>query len=417
MSGKPSAIIFGGLNTCSRALAALLVPLDGEPLVSSLRIVDKYSVAPPTTYLGAEFPKILQNTNVEYRQANLTIPSAVSSCFDPSEGQEPYSYVFDLTGEILWSRPEQVQIEKTFNIARLLGLEAAKRQVKAYVRLQHPFYECKEKGKHDEKEDVKPDETLGIWWHETLRVLAAIPDLNLVIVRSAMVYGPYVDYGVVMGFIAVAAVYGYIKQPMKALWSPGKHPNHTVHVEDVAGSMWACAEWMSKTGRKEADSIAGEEILFKNDKNKAKVVEGMVDPGQKCVAPLFNIEDDSNCSMADLGNIITSFFGTTFEFYNLVVNTVAKFKLEDTVEDINESHVGYWTEMITKSEPKVTNTHYSAYMDIYHLKKHIVAFNAQKIKEIVGYKLRRPHINDETLKETIDKLKAEGSWPVLDQAS
>jgi hypothetical protein len=59
----------GGLNTCSRALAALLVPVDGEPLVSvsfpaidrssrhlsrssqHLRIVDKYSVAPATVYV------------------------------------------------------------------------------------------------------------------------------------------------------------------------------------------------------------------------------------------------------------------------------------------------------------------------------------------------------------------------------
>lgn len=28
--------------------------------------------------------------------------------------------------------------------------------------------------------------------------------------------------------------------------------------------------------------------------------------------------------MAELGNIITAYFGTTFEFYNLLVNTVAK---------------------------------------------------------------------------------------------
>jgi hypothetical protein len=99
----------GGLNTCSRALAALLVPLDGEPLVSvcrhillgahhntehpkkQLRIVDKYSVHPATTsvpsislfpgpsltlrhsYIGSEFPKLLEKPIVEYRQANLTV--------------------------------------------------------------------------------------------------------------------------------------------------------------------------------------------------------------------------------------------------------------------------------------------------------------------------------------------------------
>ncbi|KAJ3478695.1 hypothetical protein NLI96_g9585 [Meripilus lineatus] len=74
MAAKPNVIIFGGLNTCSRALAALLVPIEGDPLVSHLRIVDKYSVSPPTTYIGAEFPKVLEKPIVEYRQANLTVP-------------------------------------------------------------------------------------------------------------------------------------------------------------------------------------------------------------------------------------------------------------------------------------------------------------------------------------------------------
>lgn len=32
----------------------------------------------------------------------------VGSTFDPPEGQAPYSYVFDLSGEIRWDRPEQV---------------------------------------------------------------------------------------------------------------------------------------------------------------------------------------------------------------------------------------------------------------------------------------------------------------------
>ena len=46
---------------------------------------------------------------------------------------------------------------------------------------------------------------------------------------------------------------------------------------------------MAKTGRKEADSLAGEEIVFKNEKSKASEVEGMVPPATKVIAPLFNI--------------------------------------------------------------------------------------------------------------------------------
>jgi hypothetical protein len=66
----------------------------------------------------------------------------------------------------------------------MIGLEAAKRKVKSYVRLQHPFYETSTKGSHDEKEDVKPDGVAGTWWHETLRMLAAIEELAFPARRS-----------------------------------------------------------------------------------------------------------------------------------------------------------------------------------------------------------------------------------------
>ncbi len=59
-------------------------------------------------------------------------------------------------------------------MARLIGQEAARRNVKAYVRLQQPWYESPEKGSHDEKEDVKPYGVIGTWWHESLRILGAI---------------------------------------------------------------------------------------------------------------------------------------------------------------------------------------------------------------------------------------------------
>jgi hypothetical protein len=35
-------------------------------------------------------------------------PAIVSSAFDPPAGQEPYSLVFDLTGDVAHDRPEKV---------------------------------------------------------------------------------------------------------------------------------------------------------------------------------------------------------------------------------------------------------------------------------------------------------------------
>jgi hypothetical protein len=409
---KPNAIIFGGVNSLSRTLAAYLVPLNGDRLVGHLRIVDKFSVNPPTTYLGAEFPKVLAQPNVEYKQVNLTVATAVSSAFDPPEGVAPYSLVFDFTGEFhLWT--ETIIIGTTFNVSRLLGLEAAKRKVKAFIRTSAPFYETPDKGSHTEKEDIKPSGVLGIWWHETLRALAAIEDLNLVIVRTGFVYGPYVTVSLLSTVITVAAVYGYMKKPMKTLWSPGKDPMHTVHIDDVAGAMWACAQWMAPLGRKEADTLAGEEIIFHNDKSKIKTTEGVPPHNKKLIAPVFNLVDDSELTLAKAGEIVTSFFGTTFEFYDMTTNILAKFKFDDLVEEINDHHVSGWTEMITTSNPPIPNTPLSAYMNNWQLSRHKLAYSNVKIKEIVQYKLLKPHFNHANIKEVIDKWKEEGSWPNL----
>jgi|SRR6267142_1447756 len=84
-------------------------------------------------YLGPEFPQILLKDNVEYKQANLSVPgwftplticvflttlmlppAIVSSAFEPQAGQEPYSLVFDLTGDVAHDRPEKVSSSLVF---------------------------------------------------------------------------------------------------------------------------------------------------------------------------------------------------------------------------------------------------------------------------------------------------------------
>jgi hypothetical protein len=88
--------------------------------------------------------------------------------------------------------------------------------------------------------------------------------------------------------------------------------------------------------------------------------------------------------------------------------------LDDVVEDVNEYHVGAWTEMLQASKPPIQNSPLTPYMDAHSLAKHSLAYNNAKIKEVVGYKFKRPQFAQETLKEIVEKWKAEGSWPTLD---
>ena len=49
----------------------------------------------------------------------------------------------------------------------------------------------------------------------------------------------------------------------------------------------------------------------------------------------------------------------------------------------------------------------------YQLEKHVCAFSNQKIKEVVGYRLKKPTFDHEGIREVVDKWKEEGSWPIL----
>lgn len=53
-------------------------------------------------------------------------------------------------------------------------------------------------------------------------------------------------------------------------------------------------------------------------------------------------------------------------------------------------------------------------MDKWELQSHKVAFNADKIKKIVGYRLKVPKFNEnDEIKAMVEAWKAEGSWPIL----
>ena len=62
----------------------------------------------------------------------------------------------------------------------------------------------------------------------------------------------------------------------------------------------------------------------------------------------------------------------------------------------------------------VTHTPLNAYMDKYALSRHRLGYSNDKIKRVIGYRLKRPQFCQETIKEVVDKWKAEGSWPVFD---
>jgi hypothetical protein len=126
---------------------------------------------------------------------------------------------------------------------------------------------------------------------------------------------------------------------------------------------------------------------------------------------------------------VASYFKTSVELLNLIETALLKVSAysrvywirfivrqlkDDSVEEINEHHVGAWTEMITNSDPPVPNTPVSPYLDKHALGKHSIALKNKKIKETVKYQLKRPNFNAENVAEVVEKWKSEGNWPNLE---
>ncbi|KAF8522110.1 NAD-P-binding protein [Hysterangium stoloniferum] len=411
MASKPSVVVFGGLHTAARALGSYLVPDEGEPLVSHIRFVDKYSVQPATTYLGARFPKLLQKPIVEYHQANLTKEGPVTKCFDPPEGIEPFSYVFDMTGQVHIARAVELHIEQTAIPAFLIGQEAQRRKVRAYVRITQPYYQTSlEKTAHPESDVIKPSDPVGTWYHEALRILANFQDLNLVIIRPGLIYGPWVISGIITPFMLLGLVYRELETEFRSLWSPQIRHN-TIHVEDVAAASWAAAEWMGSIGRAEANKIAGEDIYFANDKAKIQDVKGAPDQKAKLTAPLFNLVDDTDTTLQTISTTIGTTFDIKTSFHGVLHNTLAQLTPENTLEEINETHLEAWNRLIAKAHPPVPNTPLNPYMEAYMLEKRSFAYKGGKIQKILGYELRHPKFGVDTIRGVIDSFKEEGVWP------
>ncbi|KAI7944352.1 hypothetical protein MJO28_011880 [Puccinia striiformis f. sp. tritici] len=420
---KPSVLILGGLQDGhARALLAYLVPSVSDLAqhsASHIRLVDKYLCLPQedayTAYMDSECQKILkagESIGVEYLQANLLVASSRSKAFTLPEqyrkenGGTTYDYVFDFTGETDYNAEEGVHIERTGRLLPELGRVAASMGVKAYVRELPALYHSDNKKPLKEGEG-KPFSMRSKWVHEGVRAMAALPDLNIVVARPALLYGPYAVDGYAPRLL-IGEIYKYIGERMEHLWSPDLRL-HTIHTYDFAAGLWALAEWMSKLGRgstgAHSDSIP---CLLPSSEN---LPAGMPARDQLVKAPFFNLVDDGDTTQGLMASLAEKVVGVKVGFHNKVICQFAKLNMIDVIEDVNEKHCEPWPEMLSKSSPPITNTPFMPNLPKSLLTKNHIAFDGTKMKEVIGFKLKFPSMTEEVIRDQVDKFIADGVWP------
>ncbi|KAJ3399720.1 hypothetical protein HDU80_007657 [Chytriomyces hyalinus] len=348
---KPHILILGGVGFIGRNLVSML--LDGD-LVGSLRVADK--ALPATSYLNAAQKKNFEDARVDYVQANLSNPATLTKVFTRGDGTQEFDYVFNLASESKYSLADEVYEERITALSVGIAKEAAKRKIKGFMQLSTGQVYA-----YDKAEDA----------------LKEIPGLNLVIIRTAALYGPSdVTPRIIMG-----AVYRQLKEEMKLLWTKDLKIN-TVHVSDVVRAMWGATVQV-------ADGGLRKEPITKPE--------------------LYNVCDKSESDQGSINEVIKSIFGIETGFQGTIISQFAKLNLESITEDVNEKHLEPWAQLC--KEGGINSTPLTPYLDKELLRDNALNMDGSLIEKRFGFQYLVPQFSESKVREMIKDFEDIGVWP------
>lgn len=321
-----------------------------------------------------------------------------------AQGGGVFDYVFDFTGDgILTDMAPGLLLERTSRLAGRLARIAASKGVKAYIRDTQPFYTIKPDDPVPSEEKLfsirAPKSVRAYYWAEAERAAANVPNLNLVILRSAGLYGAYIYTPPIIPRFTTGQLYNYTKEQLVVLWGPNLRVE-SVHSFDYCRAAWQAAEWMARTGRAAADASAdGSVNLTPVDVKSIRVspssseqiptdAAAAVDlcPKNKTVrAPVFNVADDNATTQATMAKIVKGVFGVDTTWAGTAATTWAKLNLDSVLDDANEEHMEKAAEMIANSKTPLTNTPFNAFLDVDVLSNRATKMDNSRIKKVLGW--------------------------------
>lgn len=220
-------------------------------------------------------------------------------------------------------------------LSMALGTEAAKRNVKCYVEISTGMVYKPDAVPRKETDKLKPWSKLAKWKLTAEEDLAKIESLNLLIFRTAHVYGPYTSKWLATA-LCMARVYQFLGKELKWLWKDDLRTN-TVHVEDLVRALWTGAEWYAK----------GTPAV------RPPPVFNIVDHGNtsKFAEPVPHRMASANLPIAQavMAKLMHEIFKINTGFYGTWISAFAKLNLEHVVDEVNDEALDPWADLQTKA--------------------------------------------------------------------
>lgn len=361
-----SVLVLGGCGFVGRHLVSLLVQ---KKACGKIRVVDK--LMPSMAFMAPDCKAAFGSPEVEFKQADLSRQAGVDKAF----AGEKFTYVFNLTFDaVKFGDPDEVYQQLVVDVSTRCGAAAAAQGVARFVDLSTAqVYEPNVKDSAESAAKLKPWTKQAAFKLRAEGLLRETAGLNLVVLRTATIYGP----GDVLGLsprLICAAVYSHLGEKMRFAWD-GKLRANTVHVRDVAAACW----------------------------HVATLAEA---------APTYNLSDSSDSDQATIASNLEQIFNIRTSFAGTVASTAMRaMGLKRVAEEFNEKHMTAWQEMCAKAG--IGHTTLTPYIDAELLAHNHLACDGGAITA-TGFSYQYPKCTAATLKEQVETYIAQGLFPPTD---
>lgn len=355
-SDKPSVLVLGATGFIGRNLVEYLISNN----LANVTAVDKQ--LPNCAYLSAEEEKLFEQAN--FVQKNLVNPAAIATLWDDGK---TYDFVVNLAAETKYGHNDEVYRERVKHLSLSCAAEAAKHSVRRFIEVSTAqVYEPTNKPKN-ESGSLDPWTNIAKFKLEVEQGLKDISNLDYVVVRPAIVYGPGDRSGIGPRIIC-GAIYKHLGKPMKLLWNADLKLN-TVHVRDVVRALWH----LCTNGEKGA---------------------------------VYNLADKNDTDQGAINKHLESLFGIKTKFAGKMLSAAAqKLGMEHVTSAVNDKHVAPWSRMTKEKNIEITPL--SPYLDKELLGNTHLTVDGSAI-EATGFQYEVPQMTTEKLREWVEyfeKLK------------
>ena len=310
--------------------------------------------------------------------------------FNRSNGKQ-FDYVFNCGGETRYSQPDEVYRLRAHDLSLVVGREAAKRKVRAFVECSTGMVYKPSSDPRSESDKTKPWMKLARWKLSAEEELSKIPELNLVVLRFPHVYGSY-SSGFIAKALTMARVYKELDKEMKWLWDKDLRVN-TVHVTDAARALWQAADWCAAGRQGFPDSMASHSSIpmIKN-------------------TPVFNIVDHGSTNQGTLATLINKVFDIPTGFQGTLISNFARLNLDHVVDDLNEEVLQPWADMLT--DKGITRPGpLSPFIEKELLKDTDLSMNPARFEKLTGFRYEKTKLTEEEVRGMIESYQRMNWWP------